>query len=358
MSQMSRQRVLKIAGFALALLAAALLAAGWPTEPAAAGGRATVREFQKGVAFGGLRRDSRFGTAERRSLRDLRATGAAWVELVVTASTPSVHSTAIDRLGPSMPTDDVLRKTIAYARGLGLKVLLKPHVDAVGSPWRGYIGQGFTESQWDTWFANYRAFIVHYAELARESGVDEYSIGCELDATVRREADWRWVVAVVRSAYHGPLMYSDDQVLGHPDAIRWWDAVDMIGEDIYPTLSQKSAPSVADLRNGWRKYMPWLHQLALRWHKPVLLTEIGCRSVTGGAQYPGDSRRIGLVDLGLQRRWYAAALKELGRRPWLVGTFWWVWSPDPRQGGPSDTGFTPRGKPAEQVLRAWYGRSL
>jgi hypothetical protein len=353
MSPKSRLRLLTIAGVALVLLTAGRLA-----EPASAGGRAAAREFQKGVACAGFRKVVAFDSAERRSLRDLRATGATWVEVVVTASTPSVRSTVIDRFGPSVPTDATLRTIIAYARNLGLKVLLKPHVDAVGSPWRGDIGQGFGELEWVIWFANYRAFIVHYAELADDTGVSEFSVGCELDATVQREAYWRWVIAGVRSAYHGPLTYSDDQVLGHPDAITWWDAVDVIGEDIYPTLSQKPEPSVGDLRSGWRKYIPWLQRLAQRWHKPVLLTEIGCRSVSGGAQDAGDSWRQGPVDLGLQRRWYAAALKELSRRSWLVGTYWWVWPADSRQGGLRDTGFTPRGKPSEQVLRAWYGRTL
>jgi hypothetical protein len=294
----------------------------------------------------------------RRSLRDLRATGATWVELVVTAFTPSVGSTVIDRFGPRTPTDVSIEKIIAYAHSLGLKVLLKPHVDPSRSQWRGDIGQSFTESQWSAWFTSYRAFIVHYAELATDSGVEEFSIGCELDATVRREAEWQRVAAAVRFAYGGPLTYSDDQVLGHPDALKWWDAVDVIGEDIYPTLSQKPEPSVADLRDAWRKFIPWLQQLNRRWHKPVLVTEIGCRSVAGGAQYPGDWRHAGRVDLGLQRRWYAAALKELTRRSWLVGTFWWAWSPNLKTSGQRDNGYTPSGKPAERVLRAWYSRSL
>ena len=346
-------RLLAIAGLVIALFAA-----GWLNAPAGARAKATVREFQKGVAFAGYSRDAYVGPGARSSLRELRATGATWVELAVTASTPSVRSTVIDRLGHSTPTDASLRTAIAYAHSLGLKVLLKPHIDPFRSQWRGEIGESFTEPQWATWFANYRAFIVHYAELAGDSGVEEFSIGCELDATVRREADWRGVAAAVRSIYRGPLTYSDDQVLGHPDALKWWDAVDVIGEDTYPTLSQKPEPSVADLRAGWTKYIPWLHQLARRWHKPVLLTEIGCRSIVGGAQYPGDWERPGNVDLGLQRRWYAAALKELGRRSWLVGTFWWAWSPNLKEGGPRDNGYSPRGKPAESVLRAWYGRSL
>ena len=354
-SQLPRLRFLSISGLVLALFTA-----GWFSTPAAAHDRASTREFQKGIAFDGYRFDAYVGPAARRSLHDLRATGATWVELVVTASTPSVRSTAIDRFGPSTPTDASLRSIIAYAHRLGLKVLLKPHVDpsGSGSHWRGEIGLSFDARQWSIWFANYRAFIVHYAELANDSGADQFCIGCELDGTVLQEAAWRGVAAAVRSAYGGPLTYADDQVLGHPDAIKWWDAVDVIGEDIYPTLSQKLEPSVDDLRDGWRKYIPWLHQLAQRRHMPVLITEIGCRSVAGGAQYPGDWRHAGSVDLGLQQRWYAAALKELSRRSWLVGTYWWGWSPNPKERGPHDTGYTPYGKPAERVLRAWYGRSL
>jgi hypothetical protein len=36
--------------------------------------------------------------------------------------------------------------------------------------------------------------------------------------------------------------------------------------------------------------------------------------------------------------------------------YWWQWSPDPNDGGPDDTGYTPHGKPAEQILRSWYSR--
>ena len=352
-----RARLLLIAGLILSL------GVGGSWLSASASGRdrgAAVREFQKGIAFAGCWGDAYASPAARHAMRDLRATGATWIEIVVTATTPNVRSTVIDRLGPSTPTDASLQSIIAYAHGLGLKVLLKPHIDPanVSSHWRGEIGASFNETQWSAWFAAYHDFIVHYAELAEQTGVEQFSIGCELDGTVGRATQWRAVAAAVRSVYGGVLTYADDEVLGDPDTIRWWDAVDVIGEDAYPTLSQKLEPSVGDLRRGWRHYIPWLQQLSQRWHKPLLLTEIGCRSVRGGAQNPWDWQRRGRVDLALQARWYAAALKELGRRSWLVGAFWWAWSPDPPDGGSKDAGYTPHGKPAERILRAWYGRSL
>ena len=350
-------RLLLIVGLTLSLG----IGASWLSAAAGARDRGTAaREFQKGIAFTGYWGDAYAGSAARRALADLRATGATWVEILVTATTPSVRSTVIDRLGPSTPTDASLRSIIAYAHGLGLKVLLKPHIDPahVASQWRGEIGLSFDETQWSAWFAAYGDFIVHYAELAEQTGVEQFSIGCELDGTVRRETEWRAVAAAVRSVYGGVLTYADDSILGDPDAIRWWNAVDVIGEDAYPTLSQKLEPSVGELRRGWRHYIPRLQQLSQRWHKPLLLTEIGCRSVRGGALNPWNWQRRARCDLALQARWYAAALKELGRRSWLVGTYWWQWSPNPGEGGPRDSGYTPHAKPAERILRAWYGRSL
>jgi len=61
------------------------------------------------------------------------------------------------------------------------------------------------------------------------------------------------------------------------------------------------------------------------------------------------------VDLQEQAQCYQAAFESLYDQPWFGGMFWWVWSPDPFDGGPCDDGFTPHDKPAEDVLRAWYG---
>jgi len=35
--------------------------------------------------------------------------------------------------------------------------------------------------------------------------------------------------------------------------------------------------------------------------------------------------------------------------------YWWLWRTDPSHGGTGDSDFTPHGKPAEAVLRRWYG---
>jgi hypothetical protein len=319
-----------------------------------------ARAFQKGIAYTGYWHDAYVGGGARTSLRRLRASGATWVEILVTGYVRTIHSTRIVRRSDATPTDASLRATIALAHQLGLKVLLKPHVDPWGTDdrWRGEIGPGFAAAEWAAWFASYRVFIVHYAALAAESGVEQFCVGCELDGTVHRKADWRAVIAAVRGVFPRTITYADDQIEEDPDAVQWWDAVDLIGMDAYPVLSGRLLPTIATLERGWRRWTQRLEALSRRWDKPVILTEIGCRSVRGAARVPWDWQRRGPVDLEVQKRWYAAAFKGLGRRPWLIGMYWWQWEPDPSTGGPRDTGYSPHRKPAEAVLRAWYSRVL
>ncbi len=40
---------------------------------------------------------------------------------------------------------------------------------------------------------------------------------------------------------------------------------------------------------------------------------------------------------------------------WVAGIFWWSWFSDPGLGGPNDACITPHDKPAEDVLRKYFG---
>ena len=349
----------------LMLCACSALAGRDGEAPAVSRDAATrrAREFQKGVAFTGYSKDSYVGAGARRSLRHLRAAGATWVEVLVVAYQRTMDSTTITYRSGRTPSDATLRGILRYAHGLGLKVMLKPHVDPLAGDtpqewWRGGIGHRFGRSDWAAWFSSYHSFIVHYARMAQDLGVEQFCVGCELNGTVTRESQWREVIAAVRAVYGGPLTYADVRNPGQFDTIKWWDAVDIIGMDAYPTLSTRLRPTTTALRRGWVRYVAELRALSVKWGKPVLITEIGCRSVRGAALRPWDWQRRGPVDLVVQQRWYAAALRELIRKDWLVGMYWWEWYAEHGDGGAHDSSFTPHRKPAEQVLRGWYARGL
>jgi hypothetical protein len=321
-------------------------------------GEADAYAFQKGIAYTGYAASSYDGDGPFLSLDRLKATNASWTSVLVTAYQDDIRSTAITFTGPATPTDAGVERIVRRAHELGLKVLLKPHVDLADDPqhYRGEIGPDFTAADWAAWFASYRPFILHYASMAERTGCELFAVGCELGTTAVHEAEWRAIVAAVRAVYDGPLTYADNQVENAPDAVAWWDAVDFIGQDAYPTLTQVVEPTVEDLLAGWTAFRAKLQALSERWGKPLLLTEIGCRSILGGAQNPWDWQRQGPVDLTVQANFYEAACRAVAGRSWLRGLYWWQWSPDPDDGGPADTGYSPHGKPAEEVLRSWYLR--
>jgi hypothetical protein len=340
------------------LLWLALLLAGGCTA-IASGSPPDERTPHRGMTFASWWAGEYASPEAGASLANLAATGADWVAIIVTGYQDTHTSTGpIRRKQPRTPADADLIHAIARAHELGLRVLLKPHVDLDDDPghWRGRIGDGFTsEAEWQAWFSAYRGFIEHYARLAQDQGVALFSVGTELLGTSHREDDWREVVRGVRRLFDGPLTYAANHG-GEEVGIAWWDAVDYIGVDAYYPLSDSPDPSLEELRAAWvdEGYVETLAGLARTFGRRVLLTELGYRSATGAAEEPWVYETARPADPDLQARAYQAALEVLWGRPWLAGIYWWYWDTDPTAGGPGDTGYTPFAKPAQQVLRSFW----
>lgn len=290
------------------------------------------------------------------ALSNLATTGADWISLIVTDYQDTITSTAIYTT-TATPTDADLIHVITQAHSLGLKVMLKPHVDLANDPahWRGQIGETFTDAQWTAWFASYQAFINRYAQLADAYAVDQFCVGTELSATESRADEWRATIGGVRSRYSGPLTYAANH--GSESSLSWWDAVDFIGIDAYYPLTGKNDPTVAELKAAWQPISATLASLAASSHKTILFTEIGYRSQDGANQHPWDWQVGGTVDLQEQADAYQAVFETIYNQPWFAGMYWWSWGVDPFEGGECDDGYTPHDKPAEDILRAWYGAS-
>ncbi len=60
------------------------------------------------------------------------------------------------------------------------------------------------------------------------------------------------------------------------------------------------------------------------------------------------------MDLELQRKLYEGFFRSWHGNPNLAGYMIWEWTPG--DGGRNDPGYTPEGKPAEQVLRQWLAK--
>jgi hypothetical protein len=175
--------------------------------------RQRAASFQKGMSYAAWWSGQYSEPGADLSLGVLASTGADWISLIVTGYQETPASTTIDVTSASTPTDADLIHVIDQAHSLGLKVMLKPHLDLRDERendwWRGHIGSEFTiEAQWSAWFASYRSFIEHYARLAQTYGADQFCVGTELLGTTHRAADWRAVIAGVRAIYDGPIVYA------------------------------------------------------------------------------------------------------------------------------------------------------
>jgi hypothetical protein len=282
------------------------------------------------------------------------------VELMAPILNPTVHSQVLERSSQEIhphpelsPTDESLLRVIRLAEAQGLRVFLKPQVDVLGSGWRGEVS--FTaEAGWARWFESYQTFISHYAELAAKARVSLLCVGVELDATRHRTRDWRLVISRVRKRYEGPLVYAANW--GREQDIEWWDDLDYAGVDAYFPVASGPAPSLSEVRSKWEEVIRSLRAWAGRIKKPVLFTEIGYRSLAGAGSEPWEWQREGVASAREQETLYRAALTSLWPEPWLHGLYWWQWRTAPPKDVTRDTGYTPQGKPAWEVLREFYAR--
>jgi len=239
---------------------------------------------------------------------------------------------------------------IELAKSEGYKVMLKPQV------WifRGWVGDyGFeTEEEWLEWEESYSEFILTFARLADTLEVELFCLGTEYkNATTVRPDFWIDLVKSVRDNYKGKLTYAANW--DEYEHIKFWTELDYIGIDAYFPLSEKVTPNISELLLSWVPEKLHMKTLSDSLKKPVLLTEFGYRSVNGTA---GEQWKLSgnPINLEAQRRAYLALFESLWGENWVVGGFVWKWQFRKGAGGVSDSGYTPQGKPALQILREVY----
>jgi hypothetical protein len=290
-----------------------------------------------------------YGSPEaRRALLSAHSAGADTVALVPTLYMDEADSSSIAPDPAKTPTDESVLAAAATARSLGMRVVIKPHVDVRDGTFRGEIQPEDREA----WFASYRRLADHYAELAARAGAGELVVGTELTSMSGDADAWRRIIAGVRDRFDGDVTFAANWVEG-AEAIGFWDDLDAIGIDAYMPLGSDPSPSVADLVESWRPYVERMRLLHERWHLPVVFTEVGYESRVGTAARIGQGTAP--VSEQAQADAYEAVFEALSKVGFFRGAWWWDWSAEGLGIGPGDGSFSPVGKAAEDVLRRWQG---
>ncbi len=333
-----------------------MLGCGGGLRPPVQGRRAHAPVFQRGMSYVTWSKQAYGADFSDSSLQRVKEVGADWVALV-----PAWHQAHYDstQIGPTdaSPSDESLIHAITTAHQLGLKVMLKPHVDLTEGAsinWRGEIDFPNT-SKWNEWFASYRQFIVHYATLAEAQRVDLFCVGTELSMSTLVHSDlWRsQIIPAVRGVYHGSLVYAANWNDEYQN-VKFWDLLDYAGLDPYFPLSDKDRPTSDELKNAWKVPLEEIERWQQQINKPVIFTEIGYSSATGAAKRPWENSPKGDVDLELQSDLYQAVFETFWNRPWFHGMYCWYWGTNERMGGSTHRGFIIQNKPVQSLVSAWY----
>ena len=309
--------------------------------------------LHRGVALKGLGAPD-FDQAVRDNVEWVAMTPFGWQRGL---NAPDVFRS--DQVEVWAPTDDQIRRAVETAHDAGLRVMLKPHLWLTESRgWRAEIAMT-NDADWAAWFKAYGEFILHHAREADSLGIEMLCIGTELAGTVAREAEWRELIAAVRAVYKGQLTYAANWD-GEFENVAFWDALDAIGVQAYFPLSEERVPSVAELTHAWTPHAERIARVATSFDRSVIFTEVGYRSVVSTAARPwewGMYFPFERVSKEAQVNCYQAMFDTFWNKPWFGGLYVWTWYPyaEPNSGY-LGRGFTPMGKPAENVMARWFGK--
>ena len=295
-----------------------------------------------------------------RSLDKIAALGADTVLFVVDSKQENGKSIRIFLDMREEPSPEKLGELIQYAHSKKLRVILMPIVlleAPLGNEWRGTIHPDV----WDEWWDSYREMLQHYDRIAEKNHVELFVVGSELVSAESQAEQWTRTIHQVRKEYHGQITYSANW--DHYTTIPFWDQLDVMGMNSYYDLGkdvpgghqQRNQATVAQIDQRWARIQSSILGFGKKINKPVIMLEVGWCSMGNAVTEPWDYTQTGEpLDLDIQKRLYEAYFESWYGKKEFGGFMIWAWTPN--NSGPEDRGYSPEGKPAEQVLRTWLAK--
>lgn len=311
--------------------------------------KAAPRPFLRGMVVSAQTWGKEWATPEMKSaLEELRSMGVNAITIHPYARISNNGNLEFDR----SPDPDYVRLPMEWARELGMKRMLTPHIGYWGSKflWRGEITFEDGEER-NRYLSLYREWILGQARLAEKYGVEIFVIGLEYGLLQKYESWWRSLIREVREVYHGKITYGAnwDEV----DKVGFWDALDYVGVLGYFPLTKEANPSVEQIRGGWVQWKKSLRATCSRASKPLLFVEIGYNESAKAAAEPWAFATGGENALEIRKRCVTVALELEKEFPELEGMFFWKWFPNLPHQHPEN--FDMRSPEVRAVLRSAWG---
>ncbi|MCP4375504.1 MAG: hypothetical protein GY794_04930 [bacterium] len=284
---------------------------------------------------------------------EIAATGANTVCIVIPGYQENGSAASIFIDQRKVPTRDRLRKIIRHAKAKGLRVIFMPIVllmNPQDGEWRGKI----KPKNWDDWWKEYTRYILRYAYLCNEEGVEAFQVGSELLSTETQTKQWRTLIGKVRKVFGGLLSYSSNW--DHYRVPKFWDDLDMVGMTAYYNLTDGKKPTLSRLKKAWKP----LKKEILDWQKtigkPILFTELGWPNQDTCAEYPWNYYQSKTPDPQAQANCFEAFFDAWIDEPKVAGFMIWEWRKvlGEDHSEKADVSYIPYKKRAMKVISRYY----
>ncbi len=288
-------------------------------------------------------------------IKEIALTGANTVHLVIPAFQENCSSTSIFIDLRKAPSNERLKKLIAEAHKLHLRVVLMPIVlleNRRKDEWRGKIAP----TSWPDWWEDYTQIILHYAKIAQATKCEMFIVGSELVSTESDTNRWRELIRRVRKAYQGRLSYSANW--DHYRPVKFWDDLDIIGMTTYYDLTKGKSPTLARLLKAWKPIKKDILEWRAKTHpdKPIIFTEVGWPNQDTAAQYPWNYYQSDTTDPQTQANCFRAFFQTWIKEKAVAGFLVWEWQSYPGQdtSAKNDKSYVPKNKPAMKVISEYF----
>lgn len=246
--------------------------------------------------------------------------GANAVSLSFPFFTTGLSSNAINADPHKTPDLQQVTLFVREAKAAGLYVAVRPILDEAvllaqnSSSWRGTI----TPANLDTWYANYTAFLLPYAQLAQTEHVDAFYVGTELSSMEVHVQHWHTLVDTLQRTYTGSLIYSmnyNQVLLSQPRVAGTSPAVDAY----FPMYGLGDDATVSQLVAGWNS---WLDKYPGGDLSGLTISETGIVAENNAYQKPFGWKSGYPANEHVQEQWFTAACQVAQQRH-VAGLYWW-----------------------------------
>lgn len=224
------------------------------------------------------------------------------------------------------PSDAALNRAISAIHALGLKTVLVPVLFVDDGTWGGAIAPANVSP----WFTRWREIVLYYARFAQAANVDVLLVGTELVTMQRYNSEWERLIREVRTFFRNKVSYSANWWYDRAGfqtvlTMSQWTLLDYIGVTAYFELTNKTNPTVAELRSAWQRdrhaqnVLSDLETLRQRYNKPLVFWEFGYQSRDGTNIYPWDYLKATPPDEQEQADAYQAFFEVFSGRTGFLG---------------------------------------